>query len=330
MRFTALTDLHIHNYKKFDRGGTRLNHCLNVIIDVFEYNHKNNITYTFFSGDLFDSEKLLPTSVVNRTIEMFMDMFKKYPTQRWLCISGNHDYATKNIPESPAETALKHLSIIFPTHFILIDNSMYSCHYQFLASGIPYYEYKEHFIEKLKENNELVQDEYHETYSDGDHSESPPIILMIHQTPENSNPNIPFDISADDKLFEIYDLVLCGHIHKREKLSYKFWLVGSPIHKSLEDEGQKKGFMVFDTENLSEPEFIHLDKYPEFRRSKDIDEETKDYIIPIIEIEETDSDIDETKFEASLKHQDLVTNYWDEVDGKDKELLKTGLNFLDK
>lgn len=324
MKFTAITDIHLHNYKKFDKNGSRLNNCLNVIIDVFEYNHNNDIDITLFPGDLFDSEKLLPTVVVNKTIRLFRDMFKKYPEQKWICISGNHDYATKNLPDSPAETALKHLSIIFEDRFYLIDNQHYIFSDSYLEGlpvyGIPYYEYKEHFIDSLITMNKNI-------------GSNRPRILMIHQTPEHSNPNIPFDISPRDPLFDDFDLILCGHIHKRERLSNKFWLVGSPLHKSLEDEGQEKGFMVFDTDDIENPEFIYLNHYPHFRRSSDpddLDGDSGDYIIPIVEIEETESDIDESKFSTSLKHSTLVENYYNEVDGEDNEKLKLGLKFLEK
>lgn len=331
MKFTALTDLHIHNYKRFDKSGSRLNNCLDVIQDVFSYNDENDIEYTLFSGDLFDSEKTLPTIVVNNTIKVLKNMFDQHPKQKWICISGNHDYATKNLIGTKAETALSHLALIFPGRFILIDNHFHNEKYEIMVTGIPYFEYKEHFIEKLQEVSEKCSEEYHETYSDEDPTIMIPNILMIHQTPKNSNPMIPFDIEATDPLFDNYDLIICGHIHKREKLSPKFWLVGSPIHKSLEDEGEEKGFMVFDTEDLLNPEFIYLEDYPHFRRSSnpdDLDGDSGDFIIPIVEVEEEDNDHNVENFSTSLKNTDLVKNYWDEVDGDDEELLKLGLSFL--
>lgn len=312
-----MSDVQVHNYKKFDQKGSRLRNCLNVIEDIFKFNHKNKIKYTLFGGDLYDSQKNLPTEVVNETIATFKKMFEQYPEQVWLAISGNHDHATKNLIDKPAITALTHLSEVFRDKFLLIDNMRYSIPGVDVI-GIPYYEYKEHFKKRLEDSIECLGDKIR------------PEILMIHQTPKHSNPFIPYDTDPEDPIYERFDYVLCGHIHKREDITENFSLIGSPLHRDLSDEGQEKGFLVFDTDNLKAGyKFIHLKKYPVYKTSSNPNPDDTDYVIPIIDIEEEEDQSFETKkFTVSNSHSDLVKNYWESVGGGDKQLLELGLKFI--
>ena len=324
MKIPIFSDLHIHNYKKFDNKGSRLNHCLEALTEILTYSAETlKSDFTLFGGDLYDSQKTIPTIVVNKTIKTLSNFFKKHPKHQLIAISGNHDYATKNLigQEEDNVTALEHLKEVFPNNFILIDNSYVDIAVKddgtVRIHGIPYYEFKEHFDEALNNTQSRLK-------VTGDN------ILLIHQTPVNSNPNIPYDVNPlEDKRFLLFDHTFCGHIHKREEVTDNFMIVGSPIHRDLADEGQQKGFIVYDSIKRKYG-FIHLHKYPEFKISAQVDLESEDYIIPLITNEDIPEEqiIESAKFSNSLKPQELLENFWKSKDGKDKELLKMGFSLI--
>lgn len=328
MLVSIFSDLHIHNYRKFDVDNSRLRNCLSVLDDIFKFNDKNGIKNTLFVGDLYDNQKMLPSIVVNETVAKLKELFETYPNQRIVAITGNHDQATKNLIDDEAVSALEHLATVFERRFILIDNQsvkMGDC----VVTGIPYYEYPEHFKAKLSELS-VVNEQFKE--------EGLNTLLLVHQTPTGlGNPNIPVDTDVNDPLYDPFDFVLCGHIHERQHIIDKFLIVGSPLHRDLGDEGQDKGFIVMDLDNLSEGfKFISLKgRYPEFVRVKvGIGEEPEpddfNYVVPDIIVEELPNvdDVSTEDFGSDLKAETLLKNYWEAVDGKNEKLLEVGLKLV--
>lgn len=316
----VFSDIHINNYKAFNEGGRRLNNCIEALERILNYAVKREIKVVLFCGDLYDSQKKLDTDVVNRTIECF----KKYEEEDFTiyAISGNHDHASKNLLNKPAVTGLTHLSHVVK-NFKLIDNKHVLLDTDngdvISIAGIPYYEYAEHFKIAL----DCVIDEFS------------PNILLTHQTPTGlGNDMIPTDTDINDPLYENFNMVFNGHIHSHAMLSENYMVVGSPLHRDAADEGFEKGFLLIDLEDTSKYKQVKLSTLPKFRRKFKGDEielgEEKDYILwtpqPVVNATKTKQPI--SKFEATLKHSDLLTNYWTEVDGKDKELLSVGLELI--
>lgn len=323
MKAIVISDIHVHNYKAFSIGDSRLNATLKVIELVFAYANKHKIQYILFCGDLYDNPKLLPTAAVNNLISLFVKLGKDYPSINFIAISGNHDHASKNLIDQPAITALTHLEEVC-SNFVLIDNATYYIdEVDGYIHGIPYYEYPEHYKQALESVG----------YRSGSLN-----YLLIHQTPSNiGNDCIHPDTDINDPLYSKYDYIFCGHIHKRMQLNEKFLVVGSPIHRSLEDEGQDKGFIVINLRNPNEGYTpVSLDKiFPRFKR-KYVGEELcendreDDYIVWLPVVAETTeaSQVSIKDFQSDLSRETLVRNYWQTVEGTDEELLKVGLKFL--
>jgi DNA repair exonuclease SbcCD nuclease subunit len=226
----------------FNENGQRLNNTLSVLNDMFEVADKNKISTILFVGDLFDQQKSLLVEVINRTTERFSTLFSAYPDIKFVCISGNHDYNSKNTLEHNAESSIMFLSEVFD-NFIVIDNKEYVIDNKYLIYGIPYYQHKEHFLARLK-------------------SAAPDCdLLLIHQNAPNQNPMITQDFTLED--IESFNMVLCGHIHKHEKVSKNLTIVGSPLHKDLNDEGQDKGYLIYNLETNSYKRHL-LEAYPKF------------------------------------------------------------------
>jgi DNA repair exonuclease SbcCD nuclease subunit len=64
-------------------------------------------------------------------------------------------------------------------------------------------------------------------------------------------------------LFSSFSLVFTGHFHRHQSQKNIVY-VGSPVQMNFGEEGQKKGFVVFDTGNLSW-EFIHYQEAPTYK-----------------------------------------------------------------
>lgn len=326
MLVLSFSDLHIHNYQQFDKQGSRLANCLNVLELVFNFAHKNGIEFILFSGDLYDNQKALPTEVVNMVVETFDKMFATYTGVKFIAISGNHDHASKNLLKRPAITALSHLDLMFD-NFILIDNDVYPLddNEEICVVGVPYYEYAEDYHQALADTLQETTD-YQKK------------ILLCHQTPSGlNNPNIPFDTDVHNELYEDFDLVLNGHIHAFQEITPKFINVGSPLHRDLGDLGVNKGFLVIDTDAIGEGKFYKFvstkGKYPEFelvklKEGEDLKKDDFNYLIPIREVKQSMTlDVNVEEFGGGLTDENLVRNYWKKV-SKDEALLFTGLKFL--
>lgn len=323
------SDLHIHNYKQFDHNGSRLENCLRVLDRVFVFADKNGIDTILFAGDLYDRQQALPTVVINATVERFHALFVKYPTITFYAISGNHDQASKNLLHIEAETALKHLSIVFENKFILIDNQYADIQDDAgniaRVVGVPYYEMAEHYAEKLAEvTNDFVAD-------------ATTHILLCHQTPKGiMNTGIPFDTDPTDGVYEKYDMVFCGHIHAGQDLSDNFKVVGSPIHRDKADEGTDKGFFAVDLFNPKNTRFFSLNKhFPTFKSVFEdmIEGETNDeldwvVVVPRLDQIKQSETAKVESFNTSLSNEQLVRNFWEQQDGQNKELLEMGLSFI--
>lgn len=326
MKFATFSDLHIHNYKAFDKDGSRLDNSLKVIDDIFDYCFANRISTVLFPGDLYHLQKVLPVSAVNRTIQTFQKAFKRTLGKVTLyAISGNHDFAVRNMYGRHATTALQHLDEIFE-NFVLIDNSVKDfkgLHVE--VYGLPYYDHKEEFKKAL----------------DGlKMTDTPNVfrVLMIHQTPSGL---IDFPIPSDcDPLkdFDRFNLVLCGHIHTRRKMGDNFWLVGSPLMQSFQDPLEDRGFMTFDVQPMGknlfkvDDNFIDLG-YPKFVTvNKSEAEKYSDHYIKLLnDFQEFDIDPEGGTldiFDSSMNRKLLLEKYFLTLQNPDNQLLETGMKFL--
>ena len=287
-----ISDPHVHNYDRFAKPAIRLKWCLQSIIDAFELAYQNNC-HVLCPGDLFDESGVIPTIVNNWMNKVFKAMFEKYPGVMFIVISGNHDHAHDNYFTNPSETALEAFSNNFD-HFILIDNSYYITENKIAVWGIPYYKNKECFDKALDQVVEKMYNVKAERH-----------LLMIHQTPEHSNTMIAFETTHHDPRYTLFDKVFCGHIHKPEDLSDRFYIVGSPLHRDLGDEGQQKRMLIYSI--ISNEVIDYPTNYPTIVRTN----ETIDniYAVPVYDEEIPDRPQEHFTLGLSDKHEDIVVKY---------------------
>lgn len=326
----AVSDLHIDRYASQSNGRDRLEDCLRVIDDVYRLAIKKDAKVILMTGDFYNTITFLFTVVMTRTLERMDKWVNKCPDIVWYGITGNHDFATQNLPHAPAVSALEHLQITFPDNFVLLDNSIHIfAKEKVTVCGIPNYKYKEHFHSKLEEMSEAVSDMGRRGFK---------LILMIHQKPSgNSNPTITVDTDVNDPLYDIFDLVLCGDIHTRQIITDKFVLVGNPLHRELCDAGQEKGIWSLDLTDPVDTLKFHsrVGRYPEFIRLQEGDDtevdEENNFVIrdpkPIsLNLAKGSADLD--TYSSTLPKATIMKNFWKEQGKGDKDLLRTGIKFI--
>lgn len=323
------SDLHANKYQQFSEHHDRLKDCLCVISDVFKYAKHYGADTILFGGDLVDNPKSIYLPVLNGLMTTFSKWFKKCPNITLYAISGNHDQSSKNYWGTPAETALTAFATAFPDRFVLIDNEVVQvgdtdCY----VSGIPYYENKDCFDQTLNAQVERLQDK-----NDG----SAVVTLLIHQTPEGIyNPHIKAETSPADPRYAAFDMILCGHIHKPQKLNSKFLVGGNPLHRDLGDIGDDKGIWLLDLAQPAETlEFIsRKGRFPEFVRvaSDKITNAmiTESFVVPTQgkQAITIDGSAHADEFGSSLNPADILTNYWKVSGSEDQKLLKVGLSLI--
>lgn len=340
MRLVAFSDLHIHNYRQFDKDGSRLENCLRVLDEVFEYAGANNIEHILFAGDMFDMQKQVPTIVMNKTIQRFDYLLGKYPKIRFMCISGNHDYGAKKLYDIDCDFLIQkdwtHTAL-----YILFEALSEHKNFEFLDDlmnitktggiyiyGLPYYEFSEHYYKCLEDRITL-----------GINSDNFNILLTHATVTGYEDINVKGSIDPFHEYFDKFDLILSGDIHKSRLFGDKFLMLGSPIHNKLDDFGEDKGFWDIEIkeDKTFELNFVSLnDKFPIFVKAfegQDIPKKSldKDYIVyypAIINKPKNIDGNDEIEFNSIEDTHKLLRKYWQETDGKDNDLLRVGLDLL--
>lgn len=321
------SDLHVHNYKAFNENGQRLKNCISVLDYIFKLAITNKIKYILMAGDLYNQMQIISTEVVNAVISCFKHNFEENPELQFIAISGNHDFYSKNLYGKYGGSGLQHLEEIFDQFHLLdyIDESITSVMHVTangnIIEGLCYFEYPEHFIKALEGTPEIVP-------TTGKR------ILLMHQVVASGLP-IEDHIQPDDLLFNRFDMIFNGHIHKSQEVSDKFINVGSPLHRDQGDIGQKKGIWIVD---LNDPQntisFKDLtDMFPQFiqvEEGVDLDEwQSKQYVI---RVPKSLADTPEEKavvenFSTSLQPAEIMTNYCESLKAE-KEILEYGLKLL--
>ncbi len=326
MRFIALADLQIHNYRKFnDENNSRLRNCLLVIAKVFQFAAKNDVKVIMFAGDLFDTKDKLDTIVVNGAMEIFKLMETKYPDINFYAISGNHDQVSKQLIDEDAETSLKFLDLSV-SNFHLADNGVVLnggfMEEQIEFHCIPCYEYPEHFYQRLQEVVDGMDKKKRN-------------FLMCHVTAVPKGANFAGNIDPEHELFKHFEFVIAGDVHAQHWHTDSFLMLGAPIQRHAGDLGVDMGFWIFDTEDPTEHhKFISLNsQFPVYRKVKEGEEVPekyeKDFVIIEPNISEEDLDnVDQKDFANTESHASLVENYFNQVDGGDNEKLNVGLSLL--
>ena len=299
LKIAVFSDIHIHNYQPFDKEGSRLNNTLDCLFYICKQSYDRDILTILFAGDLWDNPYSMNRRVWRKTKNTFKRIFKEFPQLTIITISGNHDQFNTD-----GDSNYQTLHELFPRNFkILTGKEVIGIHGVKIV-GVP----------------------YTKSWTPITPPSSTNTILLIHQTPDECHPMIEGDFSATDKCWEKFHHVFCGHIHKHQRLTDNFTVVGSPLHRDSGDIGQEKGFLIY-TPETNEIERVILD-FPQFKRSSHVED---DYHYWLVEKElETTTKTTIGNFTTTTSKEEILKSYIEETGGKVKELLPIGLELLKK
>lgn len=241
----AISDIHIHNWKSHNENMRRTLSTMEMLNYISNKALKYGVPI-LFPGDLFhgDVGPTLLTLVSNHWPEYFRDNL--------ISISGNHDQEEKSYPESPTNSMVNYFG-----HLKLLKCIDYNSLYigdGVRVWGIPYITYNKGLVNYINNLEVYPRDKN---------------ILLIHTDlygaletdgrEVDSVEGIPRDMS----IFNKFDLVLCGHIHKaQEIIPGKIVMVGAPNQQRKSDAQGEFGYWeIYEDLTYTFKELTHMPKF---------------------------------------------------------------------
>ena len=221
MRILIFSDIHLHNWHYgstlVDGMNSRLLDGANVLNQIAEYCKTNTIDYVVFGGDLFHEHGKINAAVLKVAWEGIRNILKH--TGEMFLLVGNHDTSDKSMAvhamhwlESFDQCTVIHK----PTH-----------HYLF--SALPYTEDKDVLTKFFRDAGQ---------------------ICFTHQGMSGVPIGSGFlinEIMTPSMIPSTVQRLFTGHYHKHTRVSDQVTVIGSTMQLTWADEGDKRGFLVYDT-----------------------------------------------------------------------------------
>ena len=248
----AFSDLHINLWAKFNDNNHRTLNSFRVLSIIQKVCKEYNCP-ALFCGDLFHKAETMDQDLS----EIVYNELNKLGGLWIYAISGNHDIKkvsrVGNPPYSWSYTVERYgIEIIDYTTRIL---SGY--HKEIEVHGVPYID-NNIGISKYLSELKLDKSKKH--------------ILLLHTDYPGAKDTDGREIDSVENLnlntLNRFDLVLCGHIHKPQRLGKKVYMIGAPNQQRRTDKNCKLGYWKI-YEDLS-MEFVPLKGFPKF---KDVESE---------------------------------------------------------
>lgn len=246
----VFSDLHLNMWAKFNDNNERTLNGFRVLFDLAKVSDKLGNIPALFCGDFFHKPESMDSDLALITKAWLNRLFEDYPKFNIICINGNHDIKRINSLDKPSLgwldlLASKNFKVLHPSEYKFIGEDKYVVH------GIPYID---HNIGLSKYLQELHLDNrfkhillLHTDYPGAKDTDGRPIDSV-----ENLNVNV----------LNKFDLTLCGHIHKPQRLGKKVYMVGAPIQQRRTDRDCEMGYWIL-YDDLS-MKFKSLNEYPKF------------------------------------------------------------------
>jgi len=235
MKIVAFSDLHAHPFKNgfiTEEGrNSRVEDAINVIHQVYEYAQKNDASYVFFGGDLFDRRKSIDVDTFNQVHAAVGEGSLLVPT---VMIPGNHDQANKSgTIHALQRFDTEHCKVLYQPEWIKLDRVT-------ALFGIPYVD-----------DGELIAQAVQMALSERPQW-AKRFILMIHYGVQGAKVSaadyvIPCELELAHLSPQYWDLILSGHYHIGQQLGSNFHYIGSAMQHRWDDAGFEKSFIEFNT-----------------------------------------------------------------------------------
>lgn len=300
MKILIVSDLHLHTWSVFDIDkGLSMTHRLfeqqEILNQLFDIALEHKVEDVEIIGDIFHSVGSVPVICLNLFAKFLLRLqSSKIPVNITI---GNHDLVVRTNPKffHNVTNIFSHYSDDLSAKNIKIKRVAYS---------------------------ELVDYDKIKGYD----------LVLLHKTPTGSKyGNYEFTEGVDWKKLAFNNrTVWFGHIHERQKLAENCIVVGSPMHLTFGDTGDR-GCYIFDTET-SEMQFIKL-KYPEFRNVENVEDVDVSDTYNYYKVKHATSVIDKSNvisvpipnfFEERLKSDNFydILQDWLKLNSKDDSYLE--------
>ena len=252
MRILIFSDLHLHNhvygssvvdYDPWQYKGinSRLLDGFKVFLQICKYLEHNPVDEIVFCGDLFHTHGKIDAGALKVAYEGWETLMQYHKKREHAyVIVGNHDTADKSMNVH----ALHWLDAL---GVCVIEKP---CHNMF--NGLPR---KLSFL-PYTEDAEVIKRFFKEAEKKG----SNPVCFMhagIDGVPMKSG-FVPGSAFNTNMIPDGVQHVFSGHYHPHMKVTDKATVVGSPLQINWADEGDTRGFIVYDTDT-GEQEFHPID-----------------------------------------------------------------------
>lgn len=308
----AFSDLHLNMYSKFNQDNHRTLNGFDVLFRIAKLCHKYYCP-ALFCGDLFHKPENMDADLYDLVQEKFkkLNLIHNKTGFKVYAISGNHDINKVNTIENPKTSWVSRFAKNYDW-LECIDFKTVQIN-KYLVHGIPYVDHNaglNKYFQKISASILLL----HTDYPGAKDTDGRPVDSV-----ENLNIN----------LLKPFKLVLCGHIHKSQRLGKKVYMVGAPQQQRRTDRNCKMGYLEIYSD-LS-VKFRYWDDYPKFIDVYDESEIKEDgnyyTIIPKPTSKKVES---EHRITKQLTKKQLARRYMRQNGDRDKTKLKLLTDILTK
>ena len=242
----VFSDLHLNIYAKFNENNKRtLNHFR--VLSIIKEECERYSCPALFCGDLFHKPETLDSGLYKILCEQ-LDLLGKLNIY---AISGNH--CIKEISKIK-EKPFSWLRLVREYGVQVWDyksDCLSGSHKDFIIHGVPYIDHNiglSDYLNKISLNPKLKH------------------ILLLHTDYPGAKDTDGREVGSVENLnlnvLNRFDLVLCGHIHKPQKLSKKVYMIGAPLQQRRTDRDCKLGYWkLFSDLSMT---FVELKGFPRF------------------------------------------------------------------
>lgn len=235
-KIAVITDLHFgaRNDEQF-----QMDHQFNFLKNIFFPTLKEqNIKKLFVLGDLWDKRKILNIRTEELVHENFFEPLWEENIESWFLI-GNHDVYYKNTNKINSISRLgkdyENIHVVDDYEELTIDSKSFG-----LMSWINSENY-EFMMEKIRTSTVDIMCGHYEASG----------FEML--------PGVVSEHGLDRNIFKKFEEVWSGHFHKPSKKD-NFEYIGNPFELTWSDYGQRKGFLIYDTETEEKQYILNTDK----------------------------------------------------------------------
>jgi len=251
MKTAIVADLHMRGKNLEDKRTA----WWTVVDEIIEL----GVTLVILAGDVWDTRNIGGReSSLGTVFRAFMDPLQKLIDKsiEVIIVEGNHEQATGEQLSALEPLRVAGVQVVDQLGEIRREGGV-------TISFIPWMLDPAGTRDQLLESNLGAIKERFEDYGDGYK------LVVGHLTVKGAL--LPSGVSIQGSEFEVTqeqleatgaDLIVLGHIHKRQQIGKNIHYVGALTQDSFGDEGNPQGFMIIDTEKRTH-EFVEIDA-PEY------------------------------------------------------------------